>query len=169
MAAACGHFKVSVARSERQNRWQREETVAQRQLLRDSIPSHVDTRNLELGFLNPSSDSSGRMGQSAPRDCGAAGTSTSLRRSSRPSPATPSLRSLRPRFAAASRRRIATSTARGRSETTSTGSSAPMKMNQGSLLVVDDDRHVLEAMADYLRSLGIARKPPRPVARRSSG
>ena len=27
-------------------------------------------------------------------------------------------------------------------------------MNQGSLLVVDDDQHVLEAMADYLRSLG---------------
>ena len=29
-----------------------------------------------------------------------------------------------------------------------------MKRTQGSLLVVDDDRHVLEAMADYLRSLG---------------
>ncbi|RLT02284.1 MAG: sigma-54-dependent Fis family transcriptional regulator [Planctomycetota bacterium] len=29
-----------------------------------------------------------------------------------------------------------------------------MKMNQGSLLVVDDDKHILEAMADYLRSLG---------------
>ena len=29
-----------------------------------------------------------------------------------------------------------------------------MKMNQGSLLVVDDDKHVLEAMADYFRSLG---------------
>jgi len=27
-------------------------------------------------------------------------------------------------------------------------------MNQGSLLVVDDDRHICEAMADYLRSLG---------------
>ena len=29
-----------------------------------------------------------------------------------------------------------------------------MKTNQGSLLVVDDDKHILEAMADYLRSLG---------------
>jgi two-component system response regulator HydG len=29
-----------------------------------------------------------------------------------------------------------------------------MKSTQGSLLVVDDDRHILEAMADYLRSLG---------------
>ncbi|MBM4075168.1 MAG: sigma-54-dependent Fis family transcriptional regulator, partial [Planctomycetes bacterium] len=29
-----------------------------------------------------------------------------------------------------------------------------MAMNQGSLLVVDDDRPLLEAMADYLRSLG---------------
>ncbi|MBI1311754.1 response regulator [bacterium] len=29
-----------------------------------------------------------------------------------------------------------------------------MKTTQGSLLVVDDDRHILEAMADYLRSLG---------------
>ena len=29
-----------------------------------------------------------------------------------------------------------------------------MKTNTGSLLVVDDDRHVLEAMADYLRSFG---------------
>lgn len=29
-----------------------------------------------------------------------------------------------------------------------------MKPNCGSLLVVDDDRHILEAMADYLRSLG---------------
>jgi len=29
-----------------------------------------------------------------------------------------------------------------------------MKMNQGSLLVVDDDKHVLEAMADYFRGLG---------------
>ncbi len=29
-----------------------------------------------------------------------------------------------------------------------------MKNNQGSLLVVDDDKHILEAMADYLRSLG---------------
>jgi len=29
-----------------------------------------------------------------------------------------------------------------------------MKMNQGSLLVVDDDIHVLGAIADYLRSLG---------------
>ncbi len=29
-----------------------------------------------------------------------------------------------------------------------------MKKNQGSLLVVDDDPHVLSAMADYLRSLG---------------
>jgi len=29
-----------------------------------------------------------------------------------------------------------------------------MKMNQGSLLVVDDDRHVPQSMADYLRSLG---------------
>ena len=29
-----------------------------------------------------------------------------------------------------------------------------MKTNQGSLLVVDDDAHVLQAMADYLRSLG---------------
>ena len=29
-----------------------------------------------------------------------------------------------------------------------------MKMNQGSLLVVDDDKHVLEAIADYLRGLG---------------
>ena len=28
------------------------------------------------------------------------------------------------------------------------------KANQGSLLVVDDDKHILEAMADYLRSLG---------------
>ena len=27
-------------------------------------------------------------------------------------------------------------------------------MNQGSLLVVDDDRPLLEAVADYLRSLG---------------
>lgn len=27
-------------------------------------------------------------------------------------------------------------------------------MNQGSLLIVDDDKHVLEAMADYLRDLG---------------
>ena len=27
-----------------------------------------------------------------------------------------------------------------------------MKTNQGSLLVVDDDKHILEAMADYLRS-----------------
>lgn len=27
-------------------------------------------------------------------------------------------------------------------------------MNQGSLLIVDDDRHICEAMADYLRSLG---------------
>lgn len=29
-----------------------------------------------------------------------------------------------------------------------------IKQNHGSLLVVDDDRHILEAMADYLRSLG---------------
>lgn len=29
-----------------------------------------------------------------------------------------------------------------------------MKPNHGSLLVVDDDRHILDAMADYLRSLG---------------
>ena len=29
-----------------------------------------------------------------------------------------------------------------------------MKNNHGSLLVVDDDQHILEAMADYLRSLG---------------
>ena len=29
-----------------------------------------------------------------------------------------------------------------------------MNTTQGSLLVVDDDRHILEAMADYLRSLG---------------
>ncbi|MBM83247.1 MAG: sigma-54-dependent Fis family transcriptional regulator [Planctomycetaceae bacterium] len=29
-----------------------------------------------------------------------------------------------------------------------------MKTNRGSLLVVDDDKHILEAMADYLRSLG---------------
>lgn len=29
-----------------------------------------------------------------------------------------------------------------------------MKPNHGSLLVVDDDKHILEAMADYLRSLG---------------
>ncbi len=29
-----------------------------------------------------------------------------------------------------------------------------MKPNHGSLLVIDDDRHILEAMADYLRSLG---------------
>jgi DNA-binding NtrC family response regulator len=29
-----------------------------------------------------------------------------------------------------------------------------MKTNHGSLLVVDDDKHILEAMADYLRSLG---------------
>jgi DNA-binding NtrC family response regulator len=29
-----------------------------------------------------------------------------------------------------------------------------MKPNHGSLLVVDDDRHILEAMADYLRGLG---------------
>jgi len=29
-----------------------------------------------------------------------------------------------------------------------------MKMNYGSLLVVDDDKYVLEAIADYLRSLG---------------
>ncbi len=29
-----------------------------------------------------------------------------------------------------------------------------MKMNHGSLLVVDDDKDILEAMADYLRSLG---------------
>ncbi|WP_166831303.1 sigma-54-dependent transcriptional regulator [Thalassoroseus pseudoceratinae] len=29
-----------------------------------------------------------------------------------------------------------------------------MKHAQGSLLVVDDDRHIVEAMADYLRSLG---------------
>ncbi|VAX38887.1 Response regulator of zinc sigma-54-dependent two-component system [hydrothermal vent metagenome] len=29
-----------------------------------------------------------------------------------------------------------------------------MKMNHGSLLVVDDDKHILEAIADYLRSLG---------------
>ena len=29
-----------------------------------------------------------------------------------------------------------------------------MKVNHGSLLIVDDDRHILEAMADYLRSLG---------------
>lgn len=29
-----------------------------------------------------------------------------------------------------------------------------MKTNSGSLLVVDDDQHILEAMADYLRSLG---------------
>lgn len=29
-----------------------------------------------------------------------------------------------------------------------------MKSNQGSLLVVDDDKYILEAMADYLRSLG---------------
>lgn len=29
-----------------------------------------------------------------------------------------------------------------------------MKTNHGSLLVVDDDRHILEAMADYLRGLG---------------
>ena len=29
-----------------------------------------------------------------------------------------------------------------------------MSKNHGSLLVVDDDRHILEAMADYLRSLG---------------
>ena len=30
----------------------------------------------------------------------------------------------------------------------------PQASNQGSLLVVDDDRPLLEAMADYLRSLG---------------
>jgi DNA-binding NtrC family response regulator len=29
-----------------------------------------------------------------------------------------------------------------------------MKNNHGSLLVVDDDQHILEAMADYLRGLG---------------
>ncbi len=29
-----------------------------------------------------------------------------------------------------------------------------MKMNQGKLLLVDDDRHILEAMADYLRKSG---------------
>ncbi|HLQ45279.1 MAG TPA: sigma-54 dependent transcriptional regulator [Planctomycetaceae bacterium] len=29
-----------------------------------------------------------------------------------------------------------------------------MKTNQGSLLLVDDDKHILDAMADYLRSLG---------------
>ena len=29
-----------------------------------------------------------------------------------------------------------------------------MKTTNGSLLVVDDDQHILEAMADYLRSLG---------------
>ncbi|MEQ9066297.1 MAG: response regulator, partial [Gimesia chilikensis] len=29
-----------------------------------------------------------------------------------------------------------------------------MKTNSGSLLVVDDDQYILEAMADYLRSLG---------------
>lgn len=29
-----------------------------------------------------------------------------------------------------------------------------MKLNKGSLLVVDDDKHILEAMADYLRNLG---------------
>ena len=29
-----------------------------------------------------------------------------------------------------------------------------MKSNQGSLLIVDDDKYILEAMADYLRSLG---------------
>src|SRR6056297_744832 len=29
-----------------------------------------------------------------------------------------------------------------------------MKNTQGSLLIVDDDRHILEAMADYLRKLG---------------
>ena len=28
------------------------------------------------------------------------------------------------------------------------------KMNRGSLLLVDDDRQILEGMADYLRSLG---------------